>query len=320
MPTSTSHSPVSSLEQSFVSAVLYLHDDEETIVPYLDRLERQFSRRFAHYEYVIVDDCSSDGGARLASDWGSRHVVPTTIVTMSREQGLEAAMNAGISCSIGDWIYEFDVLEPSWPEELVLEAFNTAVTTGIDVVSVCPSEQSTSSKAFYHVFNDHSRSNYELRTDAFRLASRRAINRVRAVSDIQAYRKAAFAALGMSMRDIVYDGAISQSRSGRASLAVESLILYTDVAWKWSLRISFAMLALAIVECLYAVAIRVIDHPIEGWFTTIMILTLGFCGLFTLMAVIVKYLSLILEHLMSNHIDLIEGVKRVQREEGSRTK
>lgn len=77
MPTSTSHSPVSSLEQSFVSAVLYLHDDEETIVPYLDRLERQFSRRFAHYEYVIVDDCSSDGGARLASDWGSRHVVPT---------------------------------------------------------------------------------------------------------------------------------------------------------------------------------------------------------------------------------------------------
>ena len=74
-------------------------------------------------------------------------------------------------------------------------------------------------------------------TDAFRLVSRRAINRVHAISDNLPYRKAAYATSGLKMAVLDFEG-YAKTENDRFDLAVNSLVLYTDAGYKMSLGIA----------------------------------------------------------------------------------
>ena len=139
----------------------------------------------------MVNDASRDSSVeeirRFMSQKGK--TMPLTIVNMSLYQGVELCMNAGLDLSIGDFIFEFDSLALSYPEGQIFEAYCTALT-GYDIVSVRPRRsRSFTSRLFYGVFNRFSGSNYKIGTDIFRVLSRRALNRVHAISTTPAYRK-----------------------------------------------------------------------------------------------------------------------------------
>ena len=59
----------------------------------------------------------------------------------------------------------------------------------------------------------------------YALVSRRAINRVHASSPHLPYRKAAYAASGLAMADLEFDGRLTDRAAGRFRLAVDSLAL-----------------------------------------------------------------------------------------------
>src|SRR5699024_3151490 len=120
----------------------------------------------------------------------------------------------------------------------------------------------------YKIFNANSHSAYRLRTDAFRLVTRRAINRVHATSPHLPYRKAAYAASGLKMTDIEFDGRLQGRAPGRFGLAADSLVLYTDAGFKFSAGIALVMMALAVVELVYTLVIFCTGQPIEVWTTT----------------------------------------------------
>ena len=149
---------------------------------------------------------------------------------------------------------------------------------GSDIVSVCPRSTAGSSKMFYRVFNGNSHSAYKLRTDAFRLVSRRAINRVHASSETLPYRKAAYAASGLKMTDLEFDGRLTDNSGGRFALAMDSLALYTDAGYKLSAGIAIVMMFLALAELAYTLIIFCAGHPIEGWTTMMFVLTLALPG------------------------------------------
>lgn len=299
-------------EKNFISAVVYLHDDEARVVPFFRMLNERLDARFEQYELIAVDDRCADGTTAALKEWAGELQKPLTIIHMSLYQGVETAMNAGLDCSIGDYVYEFDCAEAPWPEEMIDRAYDAAMQ-GSDIVSVCPDRQRVSSQWFYRVFNASSRSAYRLRTDAFRLVSRRAINRVHAVSARLPYRKAAYAASGLKMTALPYPGAAPRQSEGRLGLAVDSLALYTDAGYKFSLGLTGAMLCLTLAELVYTLAIYFNGRPIEGWTTTMFVLTVGFSGLFALFAVALKYLCLILEFTFKRQTNLIEGIEKIQK-------
>lgn len=299
-------------EKNFISAVVYLHNDADRVLPFFKLLNDRLDARFEQYELIAVDDRCTDETMWLLKDWAGALKKPLTIVHMSLYQGVEAAMNAGLDCAIGDYVYEFDCAQAPWPAQMIDEAYDEAMK-GSDVVAVCPDTQRNTSKWFYKLFNANSRSVYQLRTDAFRLVSRRAINRVHAVSDRLPYRKAAYAASGLKMTALTFPGMVPRQNEGRFGLAVDSLALYTDAGYKFSLGLTGAMLVLALLELVYTVAVYLGGHPIEGWTTTMLVLTVGFAGLFAILAVAVKYLCLILEFTFKNQTNLIEGIEKIQK-------
>ena len=221
-------------------------------------------------------------------------------------------MNAGLDAAIGDYVYEFDSTELCYAPTLIMQAYRAALD-GSDIVSVCPRTVRGGSSLFYKVFNAHSQSAYRLRTDAFRLVTRRAINRVHASSTHLPYRKAAYAACGLKMTDLEFDGRVGAGAPHRFNLAIDSLALYTDAGFKASVGITLFMLALALAELVYTLVIFATGHPVAGWTTTMFVITVGFAGLFAVLAIVVKYLSLLLELTFKQQKYLVESIEKLQK-------
>ncbi len=303
-------------ENNFVSAVVYLHNDGPRAVAFFTMLNDVLAQHFAQYELVAVDDACTDDTLPALRAWAAGLGKPLTILHLSLHQGQELAMNAGLDAAIGDYVYEFDstlpVTDPAWQPELVFTAYQTALQ-GNDIVSVCPQRSRGSSALFYKLFNANSAAAYKLRTDTFRLVTRRAINRVHASSPYLAYRKAAYAASGLKMTDLPYAGRPAAPGDRRLALAFDSLALYTGFGFKASAGITLAMLGIALLELLYTVAVFCTGHPIEGWTTTMFVLTLGFAGLFAVLTIVVKYLSLLVDLIFRRQKYLIESIEKLQK-------
>ena len=300
-------------EKNFISAVVYLHNDGARAAEFCRTVAAELDAHFAQYELIAVDDACSDDTVESLRAWGKEQAAPLTIVHMSLYHGLENAMNAGLDAAIGDYVYEFDSTGMPYPVSCIFEAYRTALQ-GNDIVSVCPrATRSGASRLFYKIFNANSHSPYRLHTDAFRLVSRRAINRVHATSAHLPYRKAAYAASGLKMADLVFDGRMTEKHPGRFRLALDSLALYTDAGFRASMGITLCMLALALAELLYTLVIFFTGHPVAGWTTTMFVITVGFAGLFAVLTIVVKYLSLLLDLTFQQQKYLVESIEKLQK-------
>ncbi len=303
-------------DKNFISAVVRLSDEKKHVQPFLKRLTEQLGERFAQYELIFVNDASRDGSAEAVRSFlkEMEDAPPVTMVHMSLHQSLELVMQAGVDMAVGDFVYEFDSMQTCWPQEFLYKAYENCIG-GSDIVAVSPQKnRGVFSAVFYKMFNSSSGSKYQLRTDAFRILSRRAINRIRAISDTTPFRKAAYAACGLRVEYLCYKGdAGTMNENLRAARAVDALVVYTNLAFKGSLCIAGLMLTLMLVAVVYTVVVYfgVGPAPASGWTTTMLVLTGGFFGVFLILAVVLKYLALLVELVFKKQKYLIESVEKV---------
>lgn len=299
-------------EKNFVSSVVYLHNNNQDVIEFFEALDSIFANRFEKYEYVAVDDACDDDTIICLRNWAQEKTCPLTIVHLSLYHGKESAMNAGLDAAIGDYIFEFDTPKLSYDISNISRAYDLAIK-GNDIVCVCPSHVKFSSKLFYKVFNKNSMSKYEVQTDAFRLVTRRAVNRVHATNSYMPYRKAAYAASGLKMISVCYDGSVNDTSHDRIALAIDSLALYTNAGFKVSIGITLFMMAAALFELIYTIVIYCIGKPIEGWTTMMLVMTFGFLGLFIILSIIIKYQSIGIDMIFRKQKYLVESVEKIQK-------
>lgn len=299
-------------EKSFISVVVYFHNDGADTKRFFENVDCVLGGSFQNYEYVAVDDACTDGTVAQIKEWAKGKDVPITILHMSLYHGVEDAMNAGIDAAIGDFIYEFDSTQMPYNNALIMDAYRHSLK-GNDIVCVCPAHITGSSSLFYRVFNANSGSPYHLHTDAFRLVTRRALNRVHSAHAYMPYRKAAYAASGLKMSSIFFDGKVRNNQRSRIATAVDSLALYTNAWYKVSLGITFFMMLVAISELIYAAVIYCIGKPIAGWTTTMFVMSFGFLGLFFILSIVIKFLSLNLDMSFRKQKYLVESIEKIQK-------
>lgn len=285
-------------EKNFISAVIYVRNNEKTLPGFLDYVYSELDRLFSGFEIICVNDASADGSEQVIRAFAEEKDHAVSLVNMGYFQGTELSMNAGEDLAIGDFIYEFDVAALTWPEDM-MERLYRKMQEGYDIISACPEEARASSRIFYSVFNRYSGFSTKLRTEAFRLVSRRAVNRVQAMTHVQLYKKAANANSGLRQTFLTFDGKAGRHervKSGRErrGLALDSLILFTDIGYKIAFWMSLVMLLFAAVVGIYTVIIYATGHPVEGWTPIMIFLAIGFFVLFAILTFVIKYLSLIL--------------------------
>lgn len=230
-------------------------------------------------------------------------------------------MNAGRDMAIGDFVYEFDDINPDYPARLIREVYDRLLT-GYDIVSAsCKGKIKFTSRMFYLFYNMTSNSKNRIGQETFRILSRRAINRVMSMGQYIPYRKAVYVNCGLKTDTVYYEseGGIGRNkgkadRNERTSLAIDSFIYFTNVLERLSLLISGAFLLFTLGVVVYIVSsIFSASKPVEGWLSTMGFLSLGFFGVFSLLTIILKYLSVMLSLIFKHQRYLIEGVEKISK-------
>ena len=288
-------------EKTFVSAVIYIHNSEKHIREYLETIIRTIEDNFEHSEIICVNDCSVDRSTEIIKEISEAEASTTvSIINMSYFHGLEVAMNAGIDIAIGDFVFEFDNTYLDFDETVIMDVYHRSVQ-GYDIVSAVPNRKERfTSRMFYSVFDRYSERTYRMHTESFRILSRRVINRIHSMHIIVPYRKAVYAESGLKTDQIVYQVKKMQNipidkteRRYKSRLAVDSLILFTVVGYRFTIAMTIIMMLISVLMIVYSVAVYVTSTPVEGWTTTILFLSVAFFGLFGILTIIIKYLQML---------------------------
>jgi len=304
-------------EKKLISLIVYLYNNESSILEFLELIIKQTEALFEHFEVIIVNDSSTDNSVQKIKQALFLKSYQVSIIQMSFHQGVELSMNAGLDLSSGDFVYEFDSAIIDFDEVLIEQSYRK-ILEGYDIVSVSPSSsEKRTSRFFYKTYNYFSKSDYKLRTDRFRILSRRAINRSFSISVKIPYRKAMYINSGLKIFTIEFKKKNQLKNNTEKSYlrnktAIDTLIIYTNLAFSISISISLALLFCTLSIIIYTIFIYFgKEKPIEGWTTIMLLLSGGFSGLFFLTAIIIKYLSLILELVFKKKSYIQENIEKI---------
>lgn len=167
---------------------------------------------------------------------------------------------------------------------------------------------------FYKVFNKYANMENQLRTERFKIISRRGINRVDSMNVKIPYRKAVYANCGLKQTFIQYK--VSPSSQGKSTikdrreLAIDSLLLFTDIGYRISIFMATIMLLFSVFVAIYSIFIFVNGNPVAGWTTTMLFLSFAFFGLFSLLTILIKYTQLLLNLQFTKQDYIIEGIEK----------
>ena len=279
-------------EKNFISAVVYMHDNQATIVPFVDSLNRTLADNFDRYEIIIVNDCSADRSVELVKQYAKEHEAGAiSILNMGYPQGVEQSMNAGIDLAIGDFVFQFDSAVCQWQWDMLMDVYRRSLQ-GFDIVCAVNECHRRSQPLFYRLFNRYADVQHPVTDYAFMLITRRGINRVGSLTKVVPYRNALYANCGLAMENMTYcHTAGAGVPSGRRSYS--NLILFTDLGYRIARNLTFVMALIVLLIFIYAVVIFFFGHPVEGWTTTMLLMSTSFFGIFAVLAVVLKYLSVI---------------------------
>ena len=157
-------------------------------------------------------------------------------------------------------------------------------------------------------------------TESFRILSRRVINRISSMNKTVPYRKAIYANCGLKTDNLKYTvknventGIDQMEKKYRSGLAIDSLILFTEVGYRFSMIMTALMMLVSIFMIVYSVVIYATSHPVAGWTTTILFLSIAFFGLFGVLTMVIKYLQLIIDLVFKRKHYSFESIEKLTK-------
>lgn len=306
-------------EKNFASAVIYVHNSADRIECFLNTIIKVMEDNFEHSEIICVNDASDDDSLKIIKKISEKaSITSISVVNMSYFHGLELSMNAGIDLSIGDFVFEFDNTNLDFNPAVIMEIYNQLLK-GYDIVSASADiKEKFSSKMFYFVFDRYTDISCKMSTESFRILSRRVLNRISSMNKTIPYRKAVYANCGLKTANIKYKVTKTVSVSAdkkenhfRIGLAIDSLILFTEMGYRFSKGMTVLMMLMSVFMIIYSIVVYAISHPVAGWTTTILFLSIAFFGLFGILTIIIKYLQLLVDLVFKRKQYSFESIEKL---------
>lgn len=308
-------------EHNFISNVVYINNNENEIRDFLIEISNCMLNNFDHSEIICVNDGSTDKSLEEIRKFSKKikiNGISISIINMNQYHGIEKAMSAGMDLAIGDFVFEYDKINRGYGEKEIMLVYQKALA-GYDIVSAGSNNtKNISSIIFYKLFNTLYESENPLQSEDFRILSRRAINRVKSITERTYYRKAIYANCGLKQCYCVYkkdDKNIKKDKGKskyRVAMASDALILFTKVGYYAAIIMTILMAIVLVGMLIYAISLKVLLNPVPGWASTICFLSFCFLGIFIVSAIIIKYLQLIVELLFKKRECLFESVEKIK--------
>ncbi len=305
-------------EKNFVSAVVYLYNEGEYIQSYLKGLEETLRQNFEKYEIIVVNDASKDDGAQKVKAYvSSQEGAKVTLMNMGYHQGMETSMGAGVDLAIGDFVFELEFTNSDYDWSVLMDVYSHSLE-GFDVVNAKGNvgKKITTGCLFYNMMNRYANLQYPLTSGSFRIVSRRAINRIHSLATRIPYRKVAYANCGLKCDTIVYEctGKVKlKGDSSRLDLATNSLVLFTDVAFRFTIWFAIIMIFFTVGLVVYTTISLVANKMVADWAIVILFTSFALSGLFVVLSLIIRYLTTLVRLNFLKRDYVFESIDKLQK-------
>ena len=253
-----------------ISLVIPCFNEADGLPVLFDRLESATQSLMANFEWVFVNDGSSDATleilkARATQDSRIR------IIDLSRNFGKELALTAGLDHARGDAVIPLDA-DLQDPPELIASMIDRW-QAGFDVVLAIRSSREEdhpikrmTANGFYRLFGRLSDVEMKPNAGDFRLMDQRVVQALRQLPERSRFMKGLFAWLGFKQTEIYFSRekrAVGDSKWGSWKLwnfALDGIFSFSTAP----LRIwSYLGAALSVFSCIYLIFV-VLDTLIHG--------------------------------------------------------
>ena len=309
---------ISNKESNFVSVIVYIYNNAKVLRSFMERLYNELETHFSKYEIICVNDDSTDNSVEILTEF-SKNIKHGTIslVNMSFHQGCEASMNAGMDLTIGDFVFEFDHANENIPIEKMYEVYQHSLK-GYDIVSAAPHKSTKPlHRVFYWIFNHFSYLHTQIKSEVFRIISRRAINRCQSLGKYIPFRKAIYADSGLKIDTLYYDNIKeiknTEDQGKLFNTAIDALILFTNAANKVIMALTFSFIVICFAVFLYILYIYFNAKPIAGWTTIMLFLSFGFFNIFLVLSIIMKYQSVLISLVFKNKSYVTQSIEKLTK-------
>lgn len=305
-------------EKNFVSAVVYLYNEGNYVQSYLKGLEDTLKQNFEKYEIIVVNDASTDEGAKNVKAYvSSQDDAKVTLMNMGYHQGLETSLDAGVDLAIGDFVYELEFTNKDYSWNVLMDVYRHSLE-GYDIVNAKGNvgKKVTSGSLFYNIMNKYANLQYPLSSGSFRIVSRRAINRIHSLATRIPYRKVAYANCGLKCDTLLYECTKKvklRSASNRLELATNSLVLFTDIAFRFTFWFAVIMIFLTVGMAIYAGISLIQNNTVDGWAIVTLFGGFALSGLFVVLCMIVRYLTALVRLNFLKRDYVFESIDKLQK-------
>ena len=270
-----------------VSVAIPAYNEEESLHGCLEQLREACASRPEEFEFVVVDDGSTDGTwetilAEARADERVRGL------RLSRNFGHQRALSAGLAAARGDAVVTMDADLQHPPE--VVPALLDKAGEGFDVVYAVRSSRdeegffkTRSARAFYWLLNRFSKLDLPFSGGDFRFMSRRVVDLLNEMPERQRFLRGMTRWVGFEQTTLRYDrpkrsaGSTKYSLRHMVGFGVDALVSFSAVPLRLASWIGFVVAGLGALYLLYTLlSWALTDDTIEGWTSVIgAVLVLG---------------------------------------------
>lgn len=286
---------------SRLSIVVPLYCEAGNVALLVKRVTAVLAAMNASFEVILVDDGSSDGTwteIQAACDADARILG----FRLSRNFGHQHALLAGLHQARGEAVISMDGDLQHPPEtipELVAKweaGFDIVGTSRIDSV-VAGYFKRTSSRLFYRFFSMLSEVELSEGSSDFRLMGRKALDALLEMRDARLFLRGAVQWLGFKSTVVPYQLAKRHAGETKYSLtkmlrfAVGAILAYSTKPLRFGIWLGLLTAFLAMAELGYIIVNYFSGVTVEGWASTVGILSLLFGVLFVMLGIIGTYIA-----------------------------
>ncbi|GAB2021315.1 glycosyltransferase family 2 protein [Pseudolactococcus yaeyamensis] len=285
-----------------LSIVVPCYNEQETVELFIREMEKVETDMLLKFEYIFVNDGSSDETLRVLRNAASLKE-NINYISFSRNFGKEAALIAGLKAATGDFVTVMDV-DLQDPPELLPEMYQK-IQEGYDIVGTRRSDRvgepvirSFFAKSFYKIINNISNVKMIDGARDFRLMTRQVIDAILELNEVNRFSKGLFSWVGFDTYYISYEnrersaGETTWNFWSLFKYSLEGIINFSEAPLTIATFIGFLSCVLSILSMLYFFLSNLItQNPVPGWPSLIcIILFLGGLQLFCL-GIVGKYIG-----------------------------
>jgi dolichol-phosphate mannosyltransferase len=294
--------------------IIPFYNEELGVRPFVEQLVGSLGRRQDFdCRFIFIDDGSSDKTAVILSDMAASDM-RIHVISLWGNHGHQKALVAGLDHADADYVLMMDG-DGQHPVEAALDMINIMLSNNVDVVQALRrgvqegTLKNITSRMFYWSVN-------AVMSDAclhqgasdFRVLSRDAVQLIRSYPDRYRNIRVLLASLCLKTQYTYYD--LAPRNAGVSKYTLQQMVTLALNGWfafsSSPLKICLVMMgitgAVGVFYLVYSLFVYIMGHTVPGWTSLIAFISLLFCGLFAVLAILAEYVSRIYEDVRGHPI------------------